>query len=102
VLGACVLDELAIVLRDKFKVSATTAREIDAFLRDHEIVARPQPPYPVKVRDPDDEVVLASALQARVDVLVSGDQDLLELAGRASLRILSPREFWALARQGGS
>ncbi|MGD0413067.1 MAG: putative toxin-antitoxin system toxin component, PIN family [Terracidiphilus sp.] len=45
-------------------------------------------------RDPDDDVVLATALSGRADNLVTGDDDLLTLARYHGIRILSPREFW--------
>lgn len=42
-------------------------------------------------RDPDDAVVLGTAVAARATVLVSGDKDLLTLARFRRIRILSPR-----------
>lgn len=42
-------------------------------------------------RDPDDAVVLGTAVAARARVLVSGDKDLLTLARFRRIRILSPR-----------
>jgi predicted nucleic acid-binding protein len=49
-------------------------------------------------RDPDDQWVLASAIASRVDVLVTGDRDLLDIAADASIRIVDPRGFWDLVR----
>ena len=40
-------------------------------------------------RDPDDDVVLATALAARATLIVSGDQDLLVLGSFADVRILN-------------
>jgi uncharacterized protein len=51
---------------------------------------------PVEVRDPKDEMVLAAALAAGADYIVTGDQDLLILEGDESLghlRIVTPRVF---------
>ncbi len=46
------------------------------------------------VRDPKDNFLLAAAVHADVDVLVSGDKDLLVLASHLERpTILSPREF---------
>lgn len=48
------------------------------------------------VRDPDDEAILATALVGRAVFLVTGDHDLLLLAGDprlGSLRIVTPRQF---------
>lgn len=51
---------------------------------------------PIEVRDPKDQHVLSLALTADVDYLVSGDQDLLALAGDTrvgDLQIVTPRAF---------
>ena len=46
---------------------------------------------PRVARDPDDDQVLAAALSARADVIVSGDADLLTLGSFQNIRILAPR-----------
>ncbi len=43
-----------------------------------------------ELRDPDDVAVLACALAARVDAIVSGDADLLVLGNFRGIPILSP------------
>jgi len=43
-------------------------------------------------RDPDDDVVLATALAGRADLIVTGDDDLLVLKTFQRIRILSPRQ----------
>jgi predicted nucleic acid-binding protein len=53
----------------------------------------------VEVRDPDDEVVLPSAIAADADVLVTGDSDLFDIADQVkALRIMTPRRFWEEVR----
>jgi hypothetical protein len=47
-------------------------------------------------RDPDDEVVLAAAREGRVQVIVTGDEDLLTIRTNAGIAIVSPREFVGL------
>jgi predicted nucleic acid-binding protein len=44
-------------------------------------------------RDPDDDEVLATALAARADIILTGDNDLLVLKTHEGIRILSPRQF---------
>jgi len=44
-------------------------------------------------RDPDDDHVIACALAARADFLVTGDDDLLSLETVEALRIVSPAEL---------
>jgi putative PIN family toxin of toxin-antitoxin system len=51
---------------------------------------------PVEVRDPKDEMILASALGGKADYLVTGDDDLLVLVGKAELgklQIVTARTF---------
>jgi putative PIN family toxin of toxin-antitoxin system len=60
------------------------------------IVVTPTPIVAGWVRDPNDEPILGTALAGRADYLVSGDEDLLVLAGDArlgSLRIVTARTF---------
>ncbi len=47
-------------------------------------------------RDPDDEAVIACALAARADLIVSGDQDLLVLKTYRRIRIVSATEVLAI------
>jgi len=50
----------------------------------------------IRSRDPNDDQLLSAALNGNADILVTGDIDLLELAGDTrlgSLRILTPRDF---------
>lgn len=99
VTGEVNLVELRRVLRSRFGLPATIVRDIEAFLREHTVVAKPDDPGILNVRDPSDRWVLASAIAARADVLVTGDQDLLNVADRSPLPILSPRGFWDLVRR---
>lgn len=82
------------------KVFLDTNVLVSAFTtRGQTVVPLPEKPVAVTVRDADDVQVLASAQAAGVDVLVSGDGDLLDLAASESLRILNPRRMWELLRE---
>ena len=51
------------------------------------------PPLPQPVcRDPDDDAVLALAIAAQVDFIVSGDNDLLALGAFNGISILTPAQ----------
>ena len=56
-----------------------------------EVIEPPPLPQPV-CRDPDDDQVLAVALAARVELIVSGDNDLLSLGSFESIPIMAPAE----------
>ncbi len=100
-------DELEEVLRrEKFVTRfGLTAESRDAFLALLDAKAQAVTPslvLPVRVRDQNDEIVLATALGGDADYLVTGDEDLLVLRGERSiapLQIVTVREFLqALAR----
>ncbi len=84
----------------RHKIGATTEQitEVEGQLRDHTIVAKPATRSTVRIRDRDDEWVLASALAGGADMLVTGDLDLLSIAGKISLPVLTPREAWERLR----
>jgi hypothetical protein len=51
----------------------------------------------LKLGDHNDLVVVGSALNSKAEILVTGDQEMLELEEKPkALRILSPRGFWNL------
>jgi predicted nucleic acid-binding protein len=49
-------------------------------------------------RDPGDDYLIAHAMLARADVLVTRDRDLLDLGAVAGVRIVDPRSFLRLLR----
>ena len=99
--GEVVLNELGKVLRKRIRLPAEAVREIDAFLREHDVVPKPATRTSIPQRDPDDQWILASAIDGRADVLVTGDRDLLDIAADAPIKIVDPRGFWELVRQNG-
>lgn len=86
------------VLKTKLKLSLRAQAAAEAVLERCEIVPSSEAPSPVVVRDPDDEYVLAGAVAGGAEILVTGDGDLLAVADRSPIRILSPRAFMTLAR----
>jgi putative PIN family toxin of toxin-antitoxin system len=94
-----VLRELRRALRQKLKLPTSVVDSIEQFLREYEVVPKPKAPADVHLRDADDKWILASALEAKADVLVTGDHDLLDLRKRLPIRILDPRGFWNLVRE---
>ncbi len=56
-------------------------------------VIEAEPIEPVILVDPDDDAVLACALSADAEVIVSGDSDLLDLKEHKGIRILTATEF---------
>lgn len=50
---------------------------------------------------PEDDLVLAAAVSAQVDYLVTGDRQLLRLGSFRGVRLLSPREFLDVLESSG-
>ena len=100
VIPEVVAGEVRRVLTTKLKASQAALSAAEAVLERCEIVPASNLPSPLSLRDPDDERVLADAISADAEVLVSGDQDLLVVAEASPIRILSPRAFLTLARGG--
>ena len=90
--------ELRRVLRDRFHASPAQIAAVEAELRDETVIPKPAKPSSVPVRDPDDRWVLASAIDGEADMLVTGDQDLLAVAGEVTIAIVNPRGCWELLR----
>jgi putative PIN family toxin of toxin-antitoxin system len=98
VTGEVVIEELRSVLRRKFRVSADTVNDIESFLRGYHVEPKPRELPNLKLGDHNDLVVVGSALNSKAEILVTGDQEMLELEEKPkALRILSPRGFWNLA-----
>ena len=100
VVSGTVLGELRRALDQKVRIPEPIIRGIIAFLRGSATVVGSARPSPLRVRDPDDQVVLGEALASGAEVLVTGDRDLLDVAPRAGIEILDPRSFWELVKKG--
>ena len=86
------LAELEEKLRDKFDVDPSKVPLVETYRQQATLVE----PVPLTIpisRDPDDDVVLATAIAARADVIITGDNDLLVLRQYDGIQIVSPRQF---------
>jgi putative PIN family toxin of toxin-antitoxin system len=90
--SAALMDELEATLQRKFEISPAVSVFLTAARR-HIRLVEPAPLAAPICRDKDDDVVLATAMAARADMIVTGDQDLLVLKSYAGIRIVSPRGF---------
>jgi putative PIN family toxin of toxin-antitoxin system len=97
-----IIQELREKFLTKFRMPpAAVDQALAALFHGMEIVAPVDLPERV-CRDPDDDVIIASAISGACDLVISGDRDLLDLKGYAGIAFLSPREFMdADANQAG-
>ncbi len=47
-------------------------------------------------RDPNDNQILADALINKVDIILTGDKDLLTIEVYQGIRIISPKDYWKI------
>ena len=76
-----------------------TARQVLADYVDATDLVTPLAAPPVIAADPDDDQVIAAALAAQADLIVSGDRHLLALGTYQGIRVVTPAE--ALTRIDG-
>lgn len=91
---AAVLDRPAIA--ERYGITPEERAELLHLIDTRAIKVTGSRHLPLSVRDPKDEMILASALGGEADYLVTGDEDLLVLSDSSdigSLRILRVREF---------
>ena len=98
VVSLFILRELEEKLVSKARLSQSEAGDIiDAVKADAEITETR--PLAARVcRDADDDWILATALAAKADALVTGDKDFLVLGQYQGVPILTPRDGLALLR----
>ncbi|HEX6040908.1 putative toxin-antitoxin system toxin component, PIN family [Longimicrobium sp.] len=95
------LEEYREKLSGKFRMSAEAADERIAFLRSI-IQLVPTEPLPAPVcRDPDDDLVLATAVAGECGCIITGDNDLLVLKQYAGIDIIAPGDFARYERETG-
>lgn len=91
--GDAIIAEVEEKLRTKFRRSSREAARLAAHVADRsrriELSGAPRS----ICRDPDDDAILAIAIEAQCDFIITGDGDLLALGGHAGIRIVTPRGF---------
>ncbi len=98
VLSGQILTELRPALRNKFGVSRKLVTDFVSLIRRDTIYSEPEDLPDLDLKDKDDLAILASAVNGRVHVLVTGDGELQELGHVSGIKIMSPRQFWEALR----
>ena len=93
-IGAPVLVEMRRILETKLGMPAPARNEVLQVLRRFEQVPAAKAPVALGIDDPDDDWVVACAIEGSADVSVTGDKALLGLHQAGQLPIVSPRQFW--------
>lgn len=77
---------------DRLPFSEADRTQLLAILRAEAALVDPDPTVDV-ARDSDDDVFVEVALEADADLLVSGDEDLLEIGSHRGVEVVSPAAF---------
>ena len=86
-------------LRTRFGYTAEQVGQYRADLTTLATIIDEPPPTPGAVpRDPDDDKIVACAVAASADYLVSRDQDLLSLGSYGAVNIITPEDFLRVVR----
>ncbi|HET8551362.1 MAG TPA: putative toxin-antitoxin system toxin component, PIN family [Gammaproteobacteria bacterium] len=89
-----VLMEFEAKLLEKFHIEPTDVHAARVLLASRMEIVQPAALAEPVCRDPDDDWILATALEGRCDCIITGDKDLLTLNAYGRVRILGPGEFW--------
>ena len=97
VLCDVIIREFEGILKKKFKLSSNDLYEITSIVSEvaSEILDHLSP-VPRICRDPNDDMIIACAIDAAADYIVTGDEDLLILKRYKDIIILNPRNFAAI------
>lgn len=98
VASAALLAELDRILTSKLGIPAAVAAEFGRLIRETAEVVPEPTIIPEGIPDPDDAPLIAAALAGGAECFITGDKALLQLGSVTGMRVLSPRQFWELAR----
>jgi len=83
-------------LSTKFALSDEAAAYIIYTIEKHFIKGKTANTVEDACRDPKDNQVLADAVTNNIEVIVTGDNDLLELKSYKEIKIILPKDYWKL------
>ena len=89
-----VLQEVRRILKVKFAVSDELIAEYLELIEEDSLLAKAGDLPVLPIKDKDDVEIIAAAVGAKANVLVTGDREVQELKSVQETRIVSPREFW--------
>jgi uncharacterized protein len=93
-----VIEELRRALTTKFRMPADIIKGHEKFLRGYRVEPKPRHLPDLNLSERADLIIIASAINAKAELLITGDKEMLALKKKPNdLRILNPREFWNLA-----
>ena len=90
-----ILNELSEKLQTKFKYSKVRIKEVLNLIKKNFIIIKKCKKLDQPIcRDRDDDNVIAAAISAKVNCIITGDLDLLVLKEIENIKIIRPNDFW--------
>lgn len=94
-----ILKELEEKLLHKFRFPKVRIKEILNFIQTNSLKIEAKPLSSPVCRDPEDDPILAAAMEGKADCLITGDEDLLILKRFKGIPILKPNQFWKFEKE---
>ena len=91
-----ILSEVERILKNKINVPINTVNNIINYLEENcEILDYTKLPKRV-CRDKDDDNIIALALSNNINLIITGDKDILILKKYKHISIISPKDYWKI------
>lgn len=90
------LKEIQDVLPKKFSLSDSVIHFAVLTIKKYLIKGETAATVENVCRDPNDNQVLADAVVNGIEILITGDKDLLDLKNYKGIKIISPKDYWNL------
>ena len=91
-----IIDEFKKVFKDNFHYPETVIYQFIRFINKFFIEGDSAPAVDNVCRDPKDNQLIADAVINNIEVIITGDKDLLDLKTCKGVKIISPKEYWKL------
>ncbi len=98
IISEMLIDEVRNMLRDKIGTPPDSIADVIVLLREGSLLSEPSHVVDLPIHDAQDKALVSAALDGRADLFVTGDREILELSGSGTMKIVSPRMFWELAK----
>ena len=101
IISSIILEELESNFTKKLNMPPDEASMNLSFLRRTCGIGEITAVDPSRCRDRNDLHILGLAENTKADMIITGDNDLLEIRSYKGISILSPRQFWEMERKTG-
>jgi putative PIN family toxin of toxin-antitoxin system len=88
-------------IRERYRYTDQDAREFCQMLERSFALVTDLPPLAGIVRDPKDDMVIATARKAQASHIITRDNDLLSLGEYEGITMITPKAFMGLLREQG-